>query len=107
MARNLKGQDATLREVLAMFECFEIPAYQGPYAWDAEKQSVDLFQELIDGWSTERDARRGDPHAEKWRFFGSIVLVDAVQNDPYPHPHAEIVDGQQRLTTFSLLLSAI
>ena len=41
MARNLKGQDATLREVLAMFECFEIPAYQRPYAWDDEKQSVD------------------------------------------------------------------
>ena len=107
MPRNLKGQDATLREVLAMFGCFEIPAYQRPYAWDDEKQSVDLFQELIDGWSTERDARQGDQHAEKWCFFGSIVLVDAVQNEPYPHPRAEIVDGQQRLTTFSLLLSAI
>lgn len=74
---------------------FSIPRYQRPYAWTTE-QAGEMFDDLLFAGTSGAEA---DPEPY---FLGSTVLVKA-ENDP----QAEVVDGQQRLTTLTILLSAL
>ena len=98
MPRMLNGRDASLEEVLRFADLFSVPSYQRPYAWTAEKQVAELYTELYDTWQSA--VQTGD---EKWCFLGSAVFVK--QNEQVRN--VEIVDGQQRLTTLCILLSAL
>ncbi|WRA40655.1 DUF262 domain-containing protein [Helicobacter pylori] len=81
----------TLKEELY----YQIPIYQRPYQWteeNCEKLLDDLFEDY------ERD-REGD------YFCGSLVLV---KSDPNSKTETyDIVDGQQRLSTFILLTKVL
>ena len=72
---------------------YVIPSYQRPYAW-TEDEAGALFDDLHDFYETEAD--------EEQFFLGSIVLVKEEDK-----PLAEVIDGQQRLTTLTILLAAI
>src|SRR5262245_28246836 len=67
-----------------------VPAYQRSYAWEKEHVSQ-LFADIQDAIGNEEDEY----------FLGSVVVKDA---DSGP---AEIVDGQQRLATATILIAAI
>jgi uncharacterized protein with ParB-like and HNH nuclease domain len=69
---------------------FKVPAYQRSYAWE-----IDHVEALLD------DINEAIRNKEKEYFLGSIV-VTAGANNRY-----EVVDGQQRLTTVSLVIAAI
>jgi hypothetical protein len=75
---------------------FTIPRYQRPYAWTTD-QAGEMLDDLLAAASDGVPLDAADPY-----FLGSIVLVKA-ENDA----NAEVVDGQQRLTTLTLLLSAL
>jgi hypothetical protein len=66
---------------------YEIPRFQRPFAWDPENID-DFLEDVIE--------RGGDDY-----FIGSMVVYDA-GNSTYA-----VVDGQQRLTTITLLLCAL
>ena len=70
---------------------YEIPKYQREYIWGT-KQWEELFNDLM-----ENDAGY---------FLGSIICINTPQ-DTLNNPKFEVVDGQQRLTTLSLLLAAL
>lgn len=69
---------------------FRVPAYQRSYAWEVEHVEALLFD--------INDAIKGK---EKEYFLGSVVVTGPVDK------RFEVVDGQQRLATVSLLISAI
>ena len=69
---------------------FKVPAYQRSYAWEREHVES-LLNDINDAIHNK----------EKEYFLGSVVVTAPV-NQRY-----EIVDGQQRLTTVSLLIAAI
>ncbi|HQT83778.1 MULTISPECIES: DUF262 domain-containing protein [Acidiphilium] len=69
---------------------FSVPAYQRSYAWEIEHVES-LLNDI-------NDAINGK---EKEYFLGSIVVTGPIDR------RYEVVDGQQRLTTVSLLISAI
>lgn len=69
---------------------FKVPAYQRSYAWEDE-HVAELLQDIHDAIQSK----------ENEYFLGSIVVTG-----PMDGKH-EVVDGQQRLTTTSLLISAI
>ncbi|MGV0373750.1 DUF262 domain-containing protein [Corynebacterium pilbarense] len=71
---------------------FEIPEYQRPYAWGVE-ESLQLLSDL--SGALERDTE--EPY-----FLGSIVLVKSPGD-----PRSEVIDGQQRLTTLTILLALL
>jgi len=71
---------------------FVIPVYQRNYDWKKE-QCKQLFDDLID---ISKDKRT--------HFLGSIV---SIYHDDGDNREYLIIDGQQRLTTLSLLLLAI
>ena len=87
MPQVLTASEKKLEDIFCDKFDFIIPFYQRPYAWK-EAQALELFEDL---WSyfCETD---NDSGAEPY-FLGSIVLI---QGDATT---AEIVDGQQRLTT--------
>lgn len=70
---------------------YEIPKYQREYIWGA-KQWEELFNDLMENGSGY--------------FLGSIICINTTQ-DTLNNPKFEVVDGQQRLTTLSLLLAAL
>lgn len=70
---------------------FEIPKYQREYTWGSGEWEA-LFDDI-----TEND----DGY-----FLGSIICINSA-TDTINAPKFEVVDGQQRLTTLSLLLAAL
>ena len=70
---------------------YKVPIYQRPYAWK-DDQWNDLFEDLI-------NLPSDDNH-----FLGSVVLVTESLKNPNSY---NVVDGQQRLTTLFIWLSAI
>lgn len=72
---------------------FIIPVYQRNYDWRME-QCRQLFDDLVKIIEQDR----------KSHFFGSIVSVNNPQGSQY---ELLIIDGQQRLTTISLLMLAM
>src|SRR5689334_9616903 len=70
---------------------YRVPAYQREYSWQ-KGQWEDLFEDLI-----EADG----PH-----FLGTIITLDQT-TDQLAGGVLEVIDGQQRLTTLTLLLAAV
>lgn len=69
---------------------FKVPPYQRSYAWEEEH-----VESLLN------DINEAIKNKEKEYFLGSIVVTSG-ENNRY-----EVVDGQQRLTTVSLIIAAI
>lgn len=68
---------------------FRVPAYQRSYAWETDHVDALL-----------NDIRNALTNKEKEYFLGSIVLTSSSNG------RFEVIDGQQRLTTVSLIISA-
>jgi len=96
MAKTLEAHDKLIREIFEGSYQFEIPDYQRPYAWTTE-QAGELFDDLI---SALQDARVSG--ATSQYFLGSIVLI---KNDR--EPKSSVVDGQQRLSTLTMLFAVL
>src|SRR5437867_11868877 len=75
---------------------FHIPIYQRTYSWTL-KQCEQLWNDIV---------RTGDP-AVKGHFVGSIVYIEKGLYQVASVPQLLVIDGQQRLTTLSLLLAAL
>ena len=70
-----------------------IPNYQRPYKW-SEKNVLQLFEDIV---------QANDSNRERYRM-GTLILHKAEKDDGAPT--YEIVDGQQRVITLTLLLRA-
>ncbi len=96
MSQGLTASEKTLEDVFCDKFDFIVPFYQRPYAWK-EAQALELFEDLWGYFRETADASDAEPY-----FLGSIVLIQADASST-----AEIVDGQQRLTTLTILLAAL
>ncbi|WFS03828.1 DUF262 domain-containing protein [Rhizobium tumorigenes] len=93
------------RSIVELFDGkkrFLIPFYQRQYAWKAQPQLELLWEDI------ERAANRllVDRASLAPHFMGAIVIAQ-VKTFGKQVQAFEIIDGQQRLTTFQLLLSAL
>lgn len=75
---------------------FEIPDYQRPYSWTTEEVG-ELLDDLMYAVGQSNDLANASPY-----FLGSVVII---KNDP--SPRAEIIDGQQRITTLTIMLCVL
>lgn len=94
---RIHGKEHPIQEIFNGSFIFHIPKYQRPYAWQVE-QAQTLLEDLLTAIG-ELDNK--DDDVESY-FLGSIVVVKEEHE-----AEADIVDGQQRLTTLTILLSAI
>ena len=76
---------------------FLIPPYQRPYAWTRDQASELLTDLLAFLGQTSQAVEEVNPY-----FLGSVVLIKCEES-----AKAEIVDGQQRLTTLTILLAVL
>jgi len=74
----------------------QIPRHQRSYAWTADQ--VEEFASDIQQLATAVAEGKRDPH----HFFGGIVLVRTQDQTGW-----DIIDGQQRVTTFALSLAVL
>lgn len=70
---------------------YRIPPYQREYSW-YKAQWEDLFEDLLE--------------ADGAHFLGTIITLDQT-TDTLAGNILQVVDGQQRLTTLTLLLAAV
>ncbi|MEO1964141.1 DUF262 domain-containing HNH endonuclease family protein [Hyphomonas sp.] len=87
---GVRAQESSVRAIFAPGERLQMPPYQRSYSWET-REANELLGDLIDSVKT------GTPH-----FVGAIVLIHGVESGVL-----EIVDGQQRLTTLTILLAVL
>jgi len=90
---SIKGGEYPLSKIFSPEFDYNIPSYQRPYSWTTQEAGI-LFDDLCDFYKNE--------DKDENYFLGSIVLIK--QDDI---PKADVIDGQQRLTTLTILLAII
>lgn len=92
----IKAGQERLSRVFSDEFAFAIPTYQRPYAWETE-QAEALLDDILGALKDAVDTKEAVTY-----FLGSIVLIKQPGS-----PEAKVVDGQQRLTTLTILLSVL
>ncbi|CAG0999795.1 hypothetical protein ANRL4_03048 [Anaerolineae bacterium] len=93
---EILGQAKTVRTLLSMK--YSIDYYQREYKWE-EKQVVELIDDLTTKFLADYDESHARSDVQKYGhyFLGSIIISQK-------HGERYIIDGQQRLTSLTLLL---
>lgn len=93
----MKATEAKLLSFLQKSPQFVIPIYQRTYSW-TDKQSRQLWDDILCAGSHDSIAVH---------FIGSIVYVEQGLSQVTHQAPLLVIDGQQRLTTVSLLIEAL
>lgn len=92
MGQDIKAEERALKKIFSIDYYFQIPYYQRPYAW-TDKETGELLDDICEA---ERNSQ-GTPY-----FLGSIVLEKKEEQSS-----ADVIDGQQRLTTLTILFCVL
>lgn len=93
--------ETSLRELLEGAKQYQVPLYQRTYSWRSENFER-LWADLV------RLAEDREAHGQAvTHFLGSMVLAPTPDIGPVGVSRYLVVDGQQRLTTLTLLLAAL
>jgi hypothetical protein len=95
---------ATTVSLLALFEAkmqLEVPLFQRQYIWQREKHWEPLWEDIARKFADYLDGRKDAPI----HFLGAMVL-DLKQTPATHVGKRQVIDGQQRLTTLQIFLSA-
>ncbi len=89
---KIESKDSHLRDILKDELYYQIPIYQRPYQWGKE-QCEELLNDLFENY---------EDHREDDYFCGSLVFIQSDKDNK-----TDVVDGQQRLSTFILLAKVL
>ncbi|GAA7411485.1 DUF262 domain-containing protein [Helicobacter pylori] len=92
---KIESKDSHLRDILKDELYYQIPIYQRPYQW-TEENCEKLLDDLFFNYEDDRESDY---------FCGSLVLI-AISEDSKAKTY-DIVDDQQRLSTFILLAKVL
>ena len=92
----MKAVETNLLKFLQKPTQFVIPIYQRPYSWTI-RQCEQLWKDVL----------RAHEVSVSGHFVGSIVYIEKGLYQVASVPQLLVIDGQQRLTTISLLLTAL
>jgi len=93
----LKATEAKLLKFIRKSPQFVIPIYQRSYSW-SEKECRQLWDDIV---------RAGEDEKINAHFIGSIVYIEKGIYQVTSQSPILVIDGQQRLTTVSLLIAAL
>lgn len=96
----VSAQETNLQVILEGTKQYQVPLYQRTYSWTKEQQAR-LWSDLAE-LADDRVQNSTATH-----FIGSLVLAPTPDNGPVGVSKYLVVDGQQRLTTLTILLAAI
>ena len=93
----MKATEAKLLDFLKKSPQFVIPIYQRTYSW-TEKECKQLWDDIV---------RTGTNDNILVHFVGSIVYIEEADSNVTTWEPLLVIDGQQRLTTVTLLIAAL
>lgn len=93
----MKATEAKLLDFLKKSPQFVIPIYQRTYSW-LEKECRQLWEDIV---------RTGSNDSVSAHFIGSVVYIEKGLYQVTGHKPLMVIDGQQRLTTVTLLIMAL
>lgn len=93
----MKASETKLLNFLKNAPQFVIPIYQRTYCW-TEKECLQLWDDIV---------RTGADDSIAVHFIGSVVYIDKADANIAMWEPLLVIDGQQRLTTVTLLLAAL
>ncbi|BDA07350.1 DUF262 domain-containing protein [Helicobacter pylori] len=96
---SIEGKAHQLKDILAteLSAYYQIPIYQRPYQW-TEENCEKLLDDLLSSYEC---------YKESDYFCGSLVLIAIGKDSETNATTYDIVDGQQRLSTFILLAKVL
>ncbi|GAA8796539.1 hypothetical protein DUHN25_02230 [Helicobacter pylori] len=96
---SIEGKAYNLSYILAtnFGSYYQIPAYQRPYQW-TEENCEKLLDDLFENY---------EYHKKDDYFCGSLVLIMIERDSETNAETYDVVDGQQRLSTFILLAKVL
>lgn len=93
----MKATEAKFLDFLKKSPQFVVPIYQRTYSW-TEKECRQLWDDIV---------RTGSDDRISVHFVGSIVYIDKADSNVTTWEPLLVIDGQQRLTTVTLLIAAL
>jgi len=96
MSIAIHANEKSLVKIFSDDFSFVIPPFQRPYAWTIQ-QASELLSDLMTTWNDGGGSTDKNPY-----FLGSIVLIKSPDS-----PDSQVIDGQQRLTTLTILIAAL
>ena len=96
----MKTTDVQVRSLFERDVQYIIPLFQRHYVWDRENQWEPLWEDIVE----KVDQNLSQSQAS--HFTGAIVVHQKSTNSDEIRKY-EIIDGQQRLTTFQVILCAL
>lgn len=96
---DIKTYDKTIRELLASGRQFLIPRFQREYSWD-KKNYKEFFEDMLNTLTIKNGAISPNQY-----FLGTMLFIGNFAEGS--EQKIQVVDGQQRLTTITILFSAL
>ncbi len=87
---SIAAEVQRIRDVFSATTDIRVPPFQRSYAWEDEETEI-LIQDLLDAFNTN-----------SVYFLGAIVVIRPRNRGP-----SDVVDGQQRLTTLTIILAVL
>jgi len=79
---------------------FKIPVFQRHYVWNEKEQWMPLWDDFMNKYNERKNNHKYHPH-----YTGSIVLYQELTTTSSVLTYS-VIDGQQRLTTFQIFITA-
>ncbi len=95
LGENMKASEEDF-SFIASIGRFDIPFFQRTYVWRKKEEWQPFFESLLDSYKQNQTY-----------FLGSIILQEMPTSKDSRESSALVIDGQQRLTTFSILIKAL
>lgn len=107
MPSRFNSRTMSLGDLLSHPHELRVPDYQRPFSWTTLEAA-----QLLDDLTSAINEQTGNESEDEAYFLGSVLLIDSTRkSDSAPNPEPakplDIVDGQQRLVTATILLSVI
>lgn len=93
---NFNAEPKIIQDILSLEREYVVPRYQREYSWEEEEQIQEFWEDI-----NEQIDYECTPFKAKEYFIGSLVLIKDTDSKYY------IIDGQQRITTITIFLSAL
>lgn len=96
---------ANPRTITALFEPihrYVVPMFQRHYVWSQAEQWDPLWEDIEEKLVARQTGNRVTPH-----FLGAVILDSARRTSTKEVSRFIVIDGQQRLTTFQILIAAL
>jgi uncharacterized protein with ParB-like and HNH nuclease domain len=99
----MKAEPLAVGKILSERQRFAVPIYQRTYAWTVREQLEALFAQL----TAKAEERLAGGKASFSHYMGALLVIPDAEPVFGRIQTFNVVDGQQRLTTFHLLYAAL